>query len=395
MKFQLVFIQLLILSTLSAQYKFQVNKKINVAIHPNIETYFIVENLSVNHIGHMIFTRKDTVYNHQPILTDAMNEFNQYKDSPLVRQAAELIQYFRDNLYDNAQILQFLTYQNEFPRKGEKYTFNEPQIFQTSTHPGIIMKVEELNRILQKFYVKYSVGKFLKNHKTEYMGALEEIIKDMKPETILEMEDYFGESFDEYSIYLMPLMPIPAGSDNYRAFGPNMNYDGKRVSAMFISSSKMIDDRNQNGFGFDNPIVTKFLTVHEIGHSFVNPHLEKYESELNNTSSLFTSDLQKIMEKSYVGNWKTCVIEHFVRLGEIRVAIALGDEAEAERLRKFHINEFGFVLIPILEEKIKFYEKNRKDYPNFQSFLPELIKVFDETTPQDIDEFLKNFHLKN
>ncbi|SMC66033.1 hypothetical protein [Moheibacter sediminis] len=44
---------------------------------------------------------------------------------------------------------------------------------------------------------------------------------------------------------------------------------------------------------------------------------------------------------------------------------------------------------------MKLYEQNRNDYPDFQSFLPELLKVFDETTPQNVDELLKNFHHKN
>jgi hypothetical protein len=34
------------------------------------------------------------------------------------------------------------------------------------------------------------------------------------------MEKFYGEQFYRYAMYIMPLMPITYGEDNYRAFGP-------------------------------------------------------------------------------------------------------------------------------------------------------------------------------
>ena len=71
------------------------------------------------------------------------------------------------------------------------------------------------------------------------------------------------------------------------------------------------------------------------------------------------------------------------------MAESMHDATEANRLRGVHVKQARFVLIPLLEEKIKVYETNRKQYPDFNSFLPELLKVFHELTPEKVDGLLK------
>jgi hypothetical protein len=75
-------------------------------------------------------------------------------------------------------------------------------------------------------------------------------------------------------------------------------------------------------------------------------------------------------------------------LGEIRVAAAMGDEKEAMRLRKLHINGFKFALLPLLEKVIIGFENDRTKYPDFKSFLPEICKALHNLKPSDVDEML-------
>ena len=245
---------------------------------------------------------------------------------------------------------------------------------------------------MRLFYIKSNVEKFLNNNKSFYEGALKEVAKDIKGESFAAMERYYGESFAAYKIYIMPTMPISYGDDNYRAFGPTMNWPEGRVSAMVMSGSRPVNRRNAlrqyNEYGFNNPEVTKFLTVHEMGHSFVNPNVKMYEKKIQEYSNLFTDKLKVALENSYVGSWYTCVIEHLVRLGEIRTRIAIGDFAGADRIRNIHTKKFHFILLPYLESKITQYEQNRPIYPDFRSFLPSLFSIFETLTPQQIDELL-------
>lgn len=95
-----------------------------------------------------------------------------------------------------------------------------------------------------------------------------------------------------------------------------------------------------------------------------------------------------MLEPSYIWSWENCVVEHLVRLGEIRIAVSMNDTAEANRLRKLHIDGFRFILLPLLEKKMETYEANRTMYPDFTSFLPQLLSVFHSLTPGEVDKMV-------
>jgi hypothetical protein len=127
---------------------------------------------------------------------------------------------------------------------------------------------------------------------------------------------------------------------------------------MVFSSSKMLPPgrpiNTYTSYGFDNAEVTHLLTVHEFGHSFVNPHLNELKDIIAGIRHSLLLLCKKRLEPAYIGDWFSCVIEHIVRLGEIRVAESMHDATEANRLRGVHVKQARFVLIPLLEEKIKF-----------------------------------------
>ena len=158
---------------------------------------------------------------------------------------------------------------------------------------------------------------------------------------------------------------------------------------MVVSSSRMLGLKESlnsyRKYGFDNPEVTQFLTVHEVSHAFVNPLLEKYKEQIMADSALFVKGLKDTLATKGIRNWYVCVIEHLVRLGEIRIAVAVGNPKEADRLRAIHIGEYNCVLLPLLEGKIIEYENNRKDFPTYERYLPELVKFLHTLTPESVN----------
>lgn len=374
---------------LCAQGEHQLSAKVSLGYSPNIETYFIAEKLAVQHINTFVFDQKDSLYAHQPLVYFAYQHFKKYQNTACILRIAQLLASLRDSFHDNAQILQFLLSKRPFPATQERYPFTDSSIFNPSQFPLAISIVEELTDSLRSFYRFARVGEFLQRYQSFYEGALREARKDINVNIFPYMEKYYGEEFYKYAIYIMPLMPITYGDDNYRAFGPTIHLPQGRVSTMVFSSSRMLPLKSSlkeyKKYGFDNPEVTHFLTVHEIGHSFVNPHVMPLQKDMEQDTALFTPALRRIMEPNYIQNWQVCVIEHLVRLGEIRVALAMHNEPEATRLRNLHIKQFKFILLPMLEQKIAYYERNRDKYPDFQSFLPEIFKVFHSLKPEKID----------
>jgi len=119
------------------------------------------------------------------------------------------------------------------------------------------------------------------------------------------------------------------------------------------------------------------MVNHEFCHSFITPLIEQgmYRDKINQTDSLFVPELDSIMTKQGYGTWWGFTNEHLVRLAELRIANEMGID-NLNNMRKYNIEENGFILIPDAEKLILEYENNRKDYPTFDLFLPQLIDQF-------------------
>jgi hypothetical protein len=391
MKLSFILPFLLIFQHSNAQYKDQLSSKVSVAINPNLETYFFAEKLAVERIDNFVFDHKGWDYSHQPIVYYGFQNFKKHKDDPVIIRIADILKQLRETYHDNGPIMSYMVNQKEFPKKGPLFI----QSKYNANHPEAAALLAELTDSLRKFYVKANVGMFLKKNAAFYHGALKEVEKDVDVSSFPAMEKWFGKKFPQYHIYLAPSMPITSGEDNYRGFGPQIISAEGEIPSMIISSDKMLPLQSNiaayRHFGFDNQAVTHMLTKHEIGHSFVNPELEKYASQIKADSILFTPGLKRILAPYYINDWYVCVIEHLVRFGEIRTALMMKDYKEARRLRLVHIGQYKCVLIPLLEDKIKEYENNRVDYPSFESYLPKLITYFHSLSPQIVSDQIKKY----
>ncbi|MFD0749182.1 DUF4932 domain-containing protein [Mucilaginibacter calamicampi] len=377
-----------------AQHTVQLSKKVSVAINTNLETYFFAEKLAVEHMNDFVFDHKGWDYAHQPIVHYAFLRFKPYINTPVIVRIAALLREVKNAYQDNSPVMNYLLNQKEFPAEGPLYK----ELPIDPAHPFIKAILAELTDSLRSFYQMAKVGAFIQENTFFYQGALREVEKDIDAASFPALEKWYGKTFPAYQIYLAPGMPIPKGEDNYRAFAPSIMSAKGVIPAMVMSSDQMLPLEaslsSYKGFGFDNPGVTHFLTRHEMGHSFVNPLIEAYTAQLRSDSVLFTPELREILAPHYIHDWYVCVIEHMVRLGEIRTAISMTNLQEAERLRRMHIYDEKCVLIPLLENEIKKYDENRRRYPSFESYLPVLIAYLNSLTPAVINDQIERYGKK-
>ncbi|PWS28706.1 hypothetical protein DHW03_02340 [Pedobacter yonginense] len=379
----------------NAQYKVQLTNKATIGVSTNIETYFFAEKLAVETIDNYVFDIKGVDYTHQPIVHFAFEHFKPFKNDPIIIRIAEILKQVRDTLGDNGPILDYLLNQKDFPDKGFRFT-NSSRSGRKQPAGKLGTLLPELTDSLRRFYVKAAVSKFIADNRSFYEGALKEISKDISNTTYPAIEKWYGKRFPAYELYISSAMPITPGEDSYRGYGPAIWSPKGQIPAMIVSTSKMLKPQKSlkgyKEYGFDNQSVTQFLTVHEISHSFVNPPLETYAKKLKADSALFTPTLRDTLASRGIRDWNTCVTEHLVRVGEIRIAVSMGNAKEANRLRALHIGDYKCVLIPMLEEKVNEYEQNRKKYPNFEVYLPKLIDFLHQLTPQKIDEQFRRYN---
>lgn len=365
--------------------------RLSVTWNPNVETYFILERIAVARLGNYGYITKDMDNAHQPMVKAGFETFGAYKDSAIGIKAAALLDTLRKIHIFNDLILEALLYTRPFPDTGYRYPLTQIQNYPNGD--TALRLIKPFFRDMQAFFVSAHVGEFLERNRPFYEGAVKEVSKDIPPGIDRYMERYYGEKVPSFTVIVNPTMPMAPVEGDFRGVGPSVVTDKGKIPFMIMSSSIMLPPQptisQYTKFGFDNPAHTVFLTVHEFGHSFVNPHLTPYQEMIEKYNVLFTDSLKKVMNAQDIYSWYSCVVEHIVRLGEIRIAEYMKDTARAQSLRKLHIGSYNFVFIPAMEEKMKIYERHRRQYPTFNDFLPELLKVFNDFTPKQVNQLVK------
>ncbi len=344
-------------------------KTMAIAPNPMVETFWI------------IFTQfyDGSIAGH-PIAQIAQSHFRDYQSHPAMQMTGELIK-----VYGSDEIVEALLYYEGFPRPRLRYPLRADRIQHEAT------RFTAYAEALGAFYLDAKVEAFLNQHQHYYQGSIAEIERLLPKGIIAAMEHYYRDSSHlAYGIIPSPAMP----TGGYRGIGPYV-YTGKGLRVYqnlsglsAIDSLAKVEDYTAFGYG-DRNLLTE-MTIHEFGHTFVSSLLEQdtFAQQIEKSVDLFTPAWRELMQINQVSHWNACVDEHIVRLGEIRIATAMGNTKEVERLREQHIEKMHFLLLPALEELSETYENDPDTYPNYTVFIPRILSYLEQLEPADIEQLI-------
>jgi hypothetical protein len=118
------------------------------------------------------------------------------------------------------------------------------------------------------------------------------------------------------------------------------------------------------------------LLIHEFSHGFVNPAVDPYGAKVDQSAALY-EPIKTAMQASGYYSWRSTVNETIVPAVVIRIAQQYYGQAFAEK--NFYKYSMGkrFIYLDTLLNRLAWYEQHRAAYPNFKSFVRELLTVFD------------------
>lgn len=367
--------------------------KFSVSYSKNVDTYFLAEILSAEHRkinkDFELFKIKECS-TYQPMVKRALEKYGHLKNSKIAYLTAQI----NDTLLEkygigNDAMMKPLLSHKEFPLKG----WNDEYVFEKNTltkdqNEEVTSLIKRYISELELFYDKESVNVFFKENTAFYQGGIEEYNRQIPPNFTSAMEKFYGESFYNYTVLISPMMMWPIDGNEGRGIGTDVQHKSGNKSIYEIASP-FVRVEKEGQFGYNNEFQARFLTVHEFGHAFVNKEVYKHKDQLEKFRDLFEkSNLKEIMTKtSGVADYQTCVVEHLVRLGEIQTAHIQNDLDRAKKLESYHLKNY-FIFLPQLEEKIKEYYADRIKYKTFGDFVPELIKVFEDSNIEFINKEL-------
>lgn len=225
--------------------------------------------------------------------------------------------------------------------------------------------------LLNDFYVQTSFETFYKENHVLYSE-----VKDRFATLISEIDKKWYNSFYGYEAQ------VNFGIINAPAIGPyNYNVDllhpnGQKFTYAIIGSA-FIDSLGM-------PVYDKYLNtlLHEFNHSFVNQIVYDNEAEFKKSGQKIYKRFRKlnIATNDAYGNWQSMLNESLVRAAVIKYYRDFDYEKQVIDDRIELETKLGFPWTKELSEKLDFYSSNRDQYPNFQSFVPELAIFFNEVS---------------
>ncbi len=227
-------------------------------------------------------------------------------------------------------------------------------------------KVRYLDAYWEKardFYVKSGFSLYLSSQASVYEAWLSSVQAQMPAfDVIRAHQDYHGAHGYRFTTVALPLA-LPSGG----SYGPVIGGDVYNLMGRLPSRGDI-----------------KYLMLHEFGHPFCNPVVEKHAGLLEPHRGLFRG-VERDMRAMAYGNWLTVVRETLVRAVHARLLLKHEGREPAERLVA-EDKEAGFFLLEDFYFLLEEYEKDRVSYPTLYEFFPRLAAALDGWTLREVRE---------
>ncbi|TJY38075.1 DUF4932 domain-containing protein [Pontimicrobium aquaticum] len=346
-----------------------VKKEIDVKTNFNIETLVICFEIADKGFWNFPFD------DFQPMKTQARNQFKEYKN----HEAIKLIDTLVSKGFWFDAMVEVMLKSSPLPKAELIYEIDKSTLDRLSNNKSESTSlIKEFIAAMNEFYLDANMSEYFKENADYFKAVNQEVSNNLPNEQfIATMEDYYGKQNDSYTLIPSPTLYHTMG------FGKRINADiGYKVFNVF-GPLIVTKDSLDFGFGFDDSKEIDELTVHEFGHSFINPILDLAKNtEIIDKYKYLFDPIKKEMQNQGYGSWRSCVAEHFVRLGEIRISYAMRDSARAEKLRDEYVNKRKFIYIPHLEKSIEEYETNRNLYKSIDDYIPSLLNSLSKIRKQ-------------
>lgn len=180
------------------------------------------------------------------------------------------------------------------------------------------------------------------------------------------LEEFFGWSASEFYLIMTPSM-FPGGGYGASVTTP----DGGTAAFQIIRENGWSETLPE----FPTGVSLENLTIHELGHSFVNPSLEAYPERAQKLRPLLAPVRQEMKSQAY----PTVTIflnEQVLRGVEVISARELFNP-EIEKQILLNHEKVGFYLTRFVVEQLEYYQANRSLFPTFKDFVPYLYDQLD------------------
>ncbi|MCP4218269.1 MAG: DUF4932 domain-containing protein [bacterium] len=216
------------------------------------------------------------------------------------------------------------------------------------------------------FAEKSDFNGFLQKHDALYQAAADSL-KTVVRESVHRawLNSFFGKSSRAKCIAFPALLN---GGNNYAAMIPPAG--GAQEFYAVMSTCRP----DKKGMPVFIPTVTRDILIHEFCHSFANPLVDAFQSQLTESGQHMYPFVKNIIPPQY-STWESMMYESLVRASTCRYLLKNNGADAAKTAMKYDVLK-GFLWVPELYELLGEYEAQRTKYPDMDSFMPRIADFF-------------------
>jgi len=235
-------------------------------------------------------------------------------------------------------------------------------------------KATEFIKLLNQFYVDSRFKEFFLKHNAFYQIAEDRFTEVLKDIDFNWFEKFYGiKSNNNFNL----ILSIPNGGGNY---GPKVIFNDGKEELYAIIGGCRADSSGQPSYSKKN----SSIIIHEYNHSFCNPLIDdNYPAMQSITTEIYNLVKDKLSRQAY-GLAKSMNYEILVRACVIRYYQR--NEINTNLLKQQVAAELsnGFIWIDKLVDQLAIYEKNRDKYQTLKDYMPEIIKLENSLSPEQM-----------
>lgn len=337
-------------------------KKVNINFNRNIEllalSYFLINYDDFSSItDEQSFTidgKQVKVKDLYAMNLQIANEFKPFLKS----ENLKIIKSFFDHTF-YLQFSNFFISLNDFPH-AKMPDGPYPDYFSSRAD------AEKLVMAFNRLHGELQFDRFLLKYKPYYDEMTSEVAQHIPPENFIpEMEHFYNKSVAGYYLYPSLTMPFSQG------FGVGAE---NRIGNVFgsLRPAEEIHNLERLNVGFNDSAALRTVCIHEFGHSFVNPAIDRVGDKVIGDQEKLYRPIKEKMEQQGYNTWKISLYEHFVRAGEVIITRHLKDDKKATEILNDQVNNRSFIYLPQIIDALEYWYDN--EYPN-KSYNEKVIEI--------------------
>lgn len=342
-----LFLSILLMSRISALG--QNSSKLNVTTDVRIETLYAIALYS----DYFLINKHNNVYK-QELLSD---KFENLKKHRAVRLFDTLSRKYDFSYY---RIIDWALVHSPIPEFKVVHTLPENNSFAVAGNKTLL---QEFEREFRSFAKDSLFKVYLQKNEVRHADIIAQIDASKTLRQIPSfLEDFYGGKLSSYNLILSPL--IHSGGFNSEI----INASGEKMIYACIGPNGEIDFKPY----FEKEFIEMDLLLHEFGHSFVNPLMDKYGEKIDSLKPhYYTEAFSKAAKGQGYTEWKYAFNEAVIRAATIIIAERHFGEEKASELMNYE-KSVGFL---VTEKIVDIISENYQPsaYHSFATFYPVLL----------------------